>query len=905
VKTRVVNWWDSLSAAGRIHHHATALCVALFLFHYAWYSAWFVEDAAITFAYARNFALGDGFVTYVGGERVEGFSNPTWTLALAALRAVGIGPWVASKLLGALFGAATVVVGGQWGKRMLPLGRWSALVPLLLAMSPQHANWCASGLENAFFSFFLAAGCVSMLREVTEGGRPWSALWFAALAMTRPEAPMYVAVAGLTGWAFAFRMGFRRAMTWALSWGVVLLIPLLAWHGWRYAYFAWEFPNTYYAKLGEQERFQPMEWDKRGWDYLRGWFLGHGRGFVAPLFLLGVTGVRSWRGRIGLGIALVTVILIALGISWPSELMKALEWGGDDWGKRWDEPDLLVRGRVVWLAALVLLVPAVAMDRDKDAPRVLAWLMGCTVLFFALYSGGDWMRGWRWVSMAIVPISVVLASGIHAVVEAMDSPRARKWTTGLLLAILLIPDAIHAVMLVSMPVTTPYDVHRRVQYMQSVQDRMNIDNATIMDVDMGAHLWWFGPQIVDMAGLVDVPIGHNHYQLDFVDEYVYDTRNPTFAHVHASWASRTKLRHHDGWDNYVEVPAFPVSVFSVHEGNHVHRDHFVERADRSRSLVRFGSAVVLNRFNIPVKSVMPGGELFVELSWRRTTRSDGFRAFLFLANDDATHVVEVPPAYDYLPFRRWRKTEEIVGRHRIDIPMDLPEGRYDIGIYVFGEGEAAGVWPASSVGSTPVTRAPRVLEGEARWVRDITVTDEATLIAGYNGALIRVDELLTALRCEAAEMLWDDERRHLPNHHAYRQSEDERIRDGLASCYASQAETVDAEQAAPLLLNARMWSPRNRDLIRIGEALADVWATEASGLKEAGNQRAAVRSYERVLIADPSRSWDRRRLEELRAVYITELQAARDAEQARKEAERDAREAEREAREEARQQRTP
>ena len=436
--------------------------------------------------------------------------------------------------------------------------------------------------------------------------------------------------------------------------------------------------------------------------------------------------------------------------------------------------------------------------------------------------------------------------------------------------------------------------------MQGVQDRLNIDNATIMDVDMGAHLWWFGPQIVDMAGLVDVPMGHNHWQLDFIDEYVYDARNPTFAHVHASWASRTKMRHHDGWDNYVEVPAFPVSVYSVHEGNHVHRDHFVERADRSNSLVRFGRAVMLNRFDIPVKSVMPGGELFVELSWRRTTRSDGFRAFLFLANDETTHVVEVPPAYDYIPFSRWRKTEEMVGRHRIDIPTDLPEGRYDIGLYVFGVDEAQGVWPASPVGATPVTHTPRVLEGEARWVRDITVTDEATMVAGYDGALVRVDELLTAMRCEPAEMLWSDGRRHLANDHPYRQDQDDRIRDGLASCYASQAETAEPEQATALLQQARAWSPRNRDLIRIGEALADVWVTEAERLADAGNQRAAVRSYEQVLVADPSRSWDRRHLEELRAVYIEELQAARDAEQARKEAERDAREAEREAREAAR-----
>ena len=45
---------------------------------------WEVEDAAITFAYARSFAEGDGLVPQPGAERVEGYSNPTWLLLFAA-----------------------------------------------------------------------------------------------------------------------------------------------------------------------------------------------------------------------------------------------------------------------------------------------------------------------------------------------------------------------------------------------------------------------------------------------------------------------------------------------------------------------------------------------------------------------------------------------------------------------------------------------------------------------------------------------------------------------------------------------------------------------------------------------------------------------------------------------------
>ena len=42
-------------------------------------------------------------MAYPGGERVEGFSNPTWVLVLVPGDRLGVAPFLASKLLGALF----------------------------------------------------------------------------------------------------------------------------------------------------------------------------------------------------------------------------------------------------------------------------------------------------------------------------------------------------------------------------------------------------------------------------------------------------------------------------------------------------------------------------------------------------------------------------------------------------------------------------------------------------------------------------------------------------------------------------------------------------------------------------------------------------------------------------------
>ena len=67
-----------------IHWTAPALAlVAAAVYHQFQLWNWFIEDAAISFSYARNLADGGGLVTSVGHERVEGYSNPSWVFLLA------------------------------------------------------------------------------------------------------------------------------------------------------------------------------------------------------------------------------------------------------------------------------------------------------------------------------------------------------------------------------------------------------------------------------------------------------------------------------------------------------------------------------------------------------------------------------------------------------------------------------------------------------------------------------------------------------------------------------------------------------------------------------------------------------------------------------------------------------
>ena len=154
----------------------------IYIIHYLVYcipQPFFIEDSAISFAYARNAAIGDGFVTYAGGERVEGFSNALWTFLITIGYAIGIPVWTSAKVMGGIFGVLTLpYVFGLTHKMGIPR-RAAVAAPAMLALSPQFAIWNASGLENSLYVLCLAGGMWHLLEESEKPDlKPWSALFF-------------------------------------------------------------------------------------------------------------------------------------------------------------------------------------------------------------------------------------------------------------------------------------------------------------------------------------------------------------------------------------------------------------------------------------------------------------------------------------------------------------------------------------------------------------------------------------------------------------------------------------------------------------------------------------------------------------------------------------------------------
>ena len=280
-----------------------ALCANLWKF-----APFTIDDAYISFRYARNFADGHGLV-YNLGERIEGYTNFLWTLLLGFEAMLGLDPVVMSKVMGAASACGTLYFTYRLAERLLPFGLPPRVATWLLATSTLCPGYSVFGLETRLLTLLVTAGAYLVYREDEGDPRafPWSALVFAAAGLTRPEAPLFLGLVMLTlGRRFLGRQNLLR--------GVAFALPIAAHLLWRRAYYGDWLPATFFAKTGDLNA-QLVG----GYDYVRGYFT-----FVGPAaVLLALPGavIGAFRRRreaiaCALVSALFTGYIVLVGGDW-------------------------------------------------------------------------------------------------------------------------------------------------------------------------------------------------------------------------------------------------------------------------------------------------------------------------------------------------------------------------------------------------------------------------------------------------------------------------------------------------------------------------------------------------------------------------------------------------------------
>ena len=260
--------------------------------------AWMLDDAYISFRYAGNALTGAGLV-FNPGERVEGYTNFLWTVLFVPILGAQLDPALTSQAITLLLALATAAL-AWFGARQLAGTTAATLALALLVSSTPFVLYTArgSGMETALFTLLILGGTLAYLsidRRAPAESRakilvPHSVLAGALLAlaaMTRPEGVLVMAVCGLhllarwmrspSGLRLEAKTRRREDAKIVASSPLQLFAPArmalhevgepLAWrdlfslaigflalfgpyYTWRFAYYGYPLPNTFYAKVG-------------------------------------------------------------------------------------------------------------------------------------------------------------------------------------------------------------------------------------------------------------------------------------------------------------------------------------------------------------------------------------------------------------------------------------------------------------------------------------------------------------------------------------------------------------------------------------------------------------------------------------------------------------------------------
>ncbi len=267
--------WHETALAGT--YGPVALAAALLVAHSLLFN-FVTDDAFISFVYSRNFAR-SGELVFNPGEYVEGYTNFLWTLLLGILYKLRLAPEVMSRVLATAASIGTLYLMVRIAERVRGGRRTPAhvLAPLLCAGWGGFACWTSGGLESAPFTFLCVLGVWRYLEEAAleEGSEPdkptavkrhwawrWSTFAFAAAALTRPEGLLVFGIVGVHRLVWlGVRWRLPRRDDWA--WAGAFVVIVGGYIAWRWSYYGWPLPNTFYIKSSGGSNWG------RGFYYLR------------------------------------------------------------------------------------------------------------------------------------------------------------------------------------------------------------------------------------------------------------------------------------------------------------------------------------------------------------------------------------------------------------------------------------------------------------------------------------------------------------------------------------------------------------------------------------------------------------------------------------------------------------
>ena len=692
----------------------------------------------------------------------------------------------------------------------------------------------AAGLENSLFSCLLALALLLSVQEVEDEGFPHSVWVWLLIAVTRPEGIAYAALAGL--WAMLASLQRGRGTKPTIQWLVAFFAPFIVYHAARYAYFAYPFPMTAYAKV-TQSPSQILRWDGRGWRYLRKFGSFTWQGWLLPIYVVGLVGVSGWRVKAAAIAAPLALVCIFTGVE--TELFTG-----------WN----LARGTLLFAMAGVLAAPRV--DTTVSYLRSLVASLALFSCFFAVFSMGDWMEGYRWLSMAAITLALLFAIGIDELARWI-SARSHAYGYWAIvaggLAVLGAGQVQHSRAFAETLEISPYMVRKRVTMTNSLAERVFLDErGSVFTVDMGGYMWWSEMELQDRVGLTDVAVAMHrtkHYGR-FIDEYIYVERRPHFIQLGDHIDVMKKHR-----------KDFDLQYVYVNPMTHIRRDLLFDEewpyGDEKR--LTFVGGVQLSGWETPSLPAAQNETLYLEIGLRK--RGPTFKVNVLLYDEAGQAVARWPLelGYGFHAPKDWVDDSVFHGRYPLGLPEDLPQGTYRLGIRVVAiDGVLDPIDDDSLPEGAEIHESGTVIFADPIDIGSAGQADQAAT-AETDAAVA----LAAETRCAEAARSWFVARQHRKDN-ALLQARGAELDTAIAECWMASA-LSDPDRLVADLETARRLDPSNRKIHAAARGAAKALYGKGLTARSNASWGRAFRSFSDAVRLEPHRPWARKYAEEARS----------------------------------------
>ena len=279
------------------------------------YRFWFnVDDAFISFRYAKNWAMGYGLRYNVGPQQPEeGYSNFLWVAVCAFVEYLKLDITFWAPMLGFACGSLLLYLVFRTLRRDFGMGLGVAFsITLGLGLFPPYALWSTGGIGTMAFALSTFATAYFLVLRPA-GIAPYrGALAGVAMAFLRTEGIAWALLIALLG-IVTRRMRGEAVWRPVAVYVAIVGTAFSVYFAWRYSYYQLLFPNPVYAKVGFSPGFV-----LRGFCYVASFALT----FATPLPLLFAASFAAWRKAP----KPVALALLTLTLAFPS---YAVVVGGD------------------------------------------------------------------------------------------------------------------------------------------------------------------------------------------------------------------------------------------------------------------------------------------------------------------------------------------------------------------------------------------------------------------------------------------------------------------------------------------------------------------------------------------------------------------------------------------------